>query len=49
MFSAKQYLLAWELLDKCKVPVYVSFLEHTQQLESMQEYREPLVNAKFTV
>lgn len=48
IFSTKQYLLGWEFLDKSKVPVYVSFLEHTQQTESQQKYKEPMVDVKFT-
>lgn len=47
IFSTKQYLLGWDFLDKSRVPVYVSFLEHTQQPESKQKCKEPMIDMKF--
>ena len=49
IFSAKQYLPSWELSDKCNVPVYVRFLEHTQEPETTQKYKEPMVKGRFTL
>ena len=40
-YYTKQFLCDCDLLDKCSIPVYVSFLEHTWQPESKQKCKAP--------